>query len=101
MKKREEKVSQMMDQLSVAYGDPEVQRMPDLKKAIFNSAQELEKTENVDLVASKLCKKITLNYYVNREHFPEAATVLYNQIKTKEMKYDGTAIAAMLLPIWF
>ena len=99
--KRKEKVSMMMDQLSVAYADKDLNARPDLRELILKSAQELEKSEDVDLVASKLCKAITLNYFVKRENFPKAIVTLFNQLKGKEMKYDGTAFAAMLLPVWF
>lgn len=99
--KRKEKVSMMMDQLSKAYGDKDLNDRPDLRAVILKSAQELEKTEDPDLVASKLCKAITMNYFVKRENFPKAIVVLFNQLKGKEMKYDGTALATILLPLWF
>jgi len=99
-KRNKIKVAVMMDQLSTAYSDTDLKDRPDLKQIILDSAKELQKTENVDLVASKLCKKITMNYFVNRENFPKSIIVLFNQLKGKEMKYDGTALATILLPLW-
>ncbi|CAJ1184912.1 hypothetical protein CPR19088_GLDEOEPO_01809 [Companilactobacillus paralimentarius] len=99
--KNSEQVSLMMDQLSKAYGDTEVKRHPDLAKMILDSAQELEKNHNPELVSSRLCKKITVSYLANSKDFPKAIIVLFNQLKGKEMKYDGVALATMMLPIWF
>lgn len=99
--KNSEQVSLMMDQLSKAYSDDEVKRKPELAQMILNSAKELEKNHNPELVSSRLCKKITISYLANNKDFPKAIIVLFNQLKGKEMKYDGTALAAMMLPVWF
>jgi len=99
--KRTEKVNLVMDQLSKAYGDADVKKRPDLAKLILDSAKELEKSQDVDLVSSRLCKKITLSYLAGAKDFPKAVIILFNQLKGKEMKYDGTAIAAMMMPLWF
>lgn len=99
--KNSEQVSLMMDQLSKAYGDTEVKHHPDLAKMILDSAQELEKNHNPELVSSRLCKKITVSYLSNSKDFPKSIIVLFNQLKGKEMKYDGVALATMMLPAWF
>jgi len=101
MTKRAEKVSTMMDQLSTAYSDNDVKKNPELQKSILKAATDLEKSEDVDLISSRLCKTLTLNYLANKDNFPKAAVVLFSQLKGKEMKYDGTAIATMMLPLFF
>jgi len=98
--KRAEKVTIMMNQLSTAYSDPEIKDKASLKDIILKSAKELEKTEDVDLVSSKLCKSITLYAIANKNNLPKSTVVLFNQLKGKEMKYDGTAIASILLPLF-
>ncbi|KRO00019.1 bacteriocin immunity protein [Companilactobacillus kimchiensis] len=99
--KREEKVTLLMDQMSEAYADPEVKKNPELAQSILNSAKELEKNGNVDLVSTRLCKKIWLSDIGNNNKIPKAALVLYNQCKGKEMKYDGIATAAIMSGFWF
>ena len=101
MKKNDEKVETMLDQMSHAFSDPEVQKREDIKTLIFNSAKELEKTEYPDMVSFKLCKSLVLTYLAKKEEYPKAAIVLLNQLRGKEVKYDGIAASAMLLPIWF
>lgn len=97
-----EKVSQMMDQLSAVYSDPAIEKRPDLKKMILKYAQELDKDGNADLIASRLCKEITLQYLENKKDFPKSLMNLYFKSKGKEAKYDGTALAAMLQgTVWF
>ncbi|MDA3973668.1 bacteriocin immunity protein [Enterococcus thailandicus] len=91
----------MMNQLSSAYSDEKVTQMPKIKEMIFNAAQELEKTENTKLVAAKLCQVITLSYLENKQEFPEAVIKLYYQLKHDAEIYQGTAMSAMLLPLWF
>lgn len=98
--KNSEKVSIMMDQFSTAYNDPDTKKRPDVAKLILDSAKELEKNQNVDLVATRLAKKITLSYLANSKDYPKAVIVLFNQLKGKEMKYDGIAVAAMMMPMW-
>lgn len=97
----EKKFTLMMDQLSSAYSDEEVTKMPKIKEMIFNAAQELERTENTKLVATKLCHAITLNCLENKQQLPEAVLKLYYQLKHDAEIYQGTAVAAMLLPLWF
>ncbi|AKP67477.1 bacteriocin immunity protein [Companilactobacillus ginsenosidimutans] len=101
MAKNDEKVEQMLDQLSKAYSDPEVQKRADLKTVIFNSAQQLEKNRDPDLTSSKLCKSLTLAYLAGKEGYPKAAIILFNQLKGKEVKYDGVALASLMMPVWF
>lgn len=101
MSKREIAVNDLMDALSATYKDIDETKNPQLKKWILDCAKELEKSQDVDLVSSKLCKAMTINYLSNKENFPKAAVVLFNQLKSKEMKYDGTAILAMSMSHWF
>lgn len=101
MKSNDEKVTEVMNQLSTAFSDAEVKKYPELKNMIFESATQLNKNGDVDLVATKLCKKMTLYYLSNKDAFPKAAIILFNQLKNKSMKYDSTAAAAMLMPLWF
>ncbi|WP_125710080.1 bacteriocin immunity protein [Companilactobacillus zhongbaensis] len=98
---KQKSVETLMDQLSAAYGDSEVKKYPDLQKLILNSATELEKRQDVDLISSKLSKQMTLYHMDHSKEFPKAAVELFNQISTRAMRYDGTAAAAILLPLWF
>lgn len=97
----EAKLTTMMNQLSSAYSDEEVAKNPQLQKIILEAAQELEKTEDTRLVATKLCQAITLNYLENKEAFPKALLTLYYQIKHDAVVYQGIALSAMMLPLWF
>ena len=98
---RNEKVKQMMDYISQAYGNAEVKQLPEIQNLLLENAQLLEKTEDRGLVASKLCKGITL-YAVSHQHdFPKALGELHNQLKSEAVKYDATAMTAILLPMWF
>lgn len=91
----------MMNQLSAAYSDEKVAQMPKIKEMIFNAAQELEKTENTKLVATKLCHAITLSYLETKQPFPEAVINLYYQLKHDAEIYQGIAMSTMFLPLWF
>lgn len=99
--KRDEKAKQMMDQISCAYGDEFVKTSPGIKKMLFENAQVLEKTEDCGLVATKICKEIALYALSHQQDFPEALGTLHNQLKSEAMKYDATAMTAILLPLWF
>ncbi|WP_281165685.1 bacteriocin immunity protein [Liquorilactobacillus sicerae] len=93
-------VQQLLDQLSQTYSDPEVKRFPAIQRMIFASAQELEKSQDCGLVATKLCKEIVLYYWSHQSDFPKALILLHHQIKSRAVKYDATAITAMMLPLW-
>ena len=99
--KNKEKVTLVMDQLSTAYGAEDMKDHQDLKDMILKEAKDLEKNQNVDLTSSRICKQIALEYLAHKENFPKSLIVLHNQLKTNAMKYDGTAIAAMMMPVWF
>jgi len=102
MKKSEIKVNEFMDKLSVAYDDPAINKRKDLKKMILEYATELDKTENVDMLSSKLCKRISLEYLSNKNDFPKTIIDLFNYCKIYETKYDGIALSAILLgQVWF
>ncbi|MCH4009633.1 bacteriocin immunity protein [Companilactobacillus sp.] len=101
MKTNQEKVDEMMNQLSTAFSDPEVKKYSELKDLIFKAATELEKNGNVDLVSSRLSKKMTIYYLSHKKEFPRAAVDLFNQISQRRMKYDSTALAAIMLPVVF
>ena len=92
---KEKSVETLMDQLSATYSDPE------LRNLILNSATELEKKQDVNLTSSKLSKQLVLYQMGHSKEFPKAAVELFNQISTRAMRYDGTAAAAILLPLWF
>lgn len=100
-KKNDERVKILMDQLSVAYNDPGVQAVPDFKVMIMNAAKELQKEHNPALVSTRLHKAIIAAYWAHRQVFPAALNTLYDQLSSATMKYDATAIATMLLPVWF
>lgn len=102
MKKNAEKVQEMMDLLSKAYADPEMNQRPDLKAMVLKYATDLQKSGDVDLLSSRLCKEITLKYLANKTNFPKSMMDLYYASKGKETKYDGIALAAMLGgTVWF
>ncbi|AUJ33198.1 MAG: bacteriocin immunity protein [Liquorilactobacillus nagelii] len=99
--KKQAAVEQMLNQLSQAYAACEIKEQPEAQQLIFSAAQELEKNGDCDLVASKLCKKIVLYYWEHKDNFPQALADLHGQIKSKAVKYDATAISAIMLPMWF
>lgn len=102
MKKNAEKVQEMMDLLSKAYADPAINKRPDLKQMILKCATDLQKSGDVDLLSSRLCKEITLKYLANKTDFPKSVMNLYYLSKGKEAKYDGIALASMLgSTVWF
>ena len=90
-----QKAEEMMDQISQAYGDKEIQELPEVQKFL------LEKTEACGLVATKICKEIALYAFSHQCSFPKALGELHSQLKHEAMKYDATAMAAILLPVWF
>ncbi len=99
--KQQVKVTQMLDQISAAYGDAVVKQQPALQQILLKAATQLDKTGDYQLVATKLCKALALYYWQHQQDFPGAAVVLQQQLKGLALKYDATAAAAMLLPIWF
>lgn len=100
MKSREDKVKTMMDQISTAYSDPEVKKDSEVMKFLFDDAKELDKNENYDVIASRLCKEISLYSFSHSRHELKALTTLYYQVRGYATKYDGIALAAMMMPIW-
>jgi len=100
MKTRDEKVQTMLDQISAAYSDPEVKKNPEVMKFLFENAKELNKNENYDVIASRLCKEISLYSFENPKKPLKGLTTLYYQIKGHATKYDGIAMAAMMIPVW-
>ncbi|KRK81313.1 bacteriocin immunity protein [Companilactobacillus nodensis] len=102
MKTRDEKVKAMMDQISTAYSDPDVKKSADAKKILLDSAKELEKSEDVDLVSTRLCKKIATYCFSHPKEPLRALVVLHDQVKHYAVKYDTTALTAMLAgTVWF
>ncbi|MBO0459688.1 bacteriocin immunity protein [Enterococcus hulanensis] len=99
--KNSEKARQMMDQISQAYGNGEIKTLPEVQKFLLDNAQLLEKTEACGLVATKICKEIALYALSHQNEFPKALGELHKQLKSEAMKYDATAMAAILLPVWF
>ena len=99
--KKEQFLKEMLDQLSAAYADEQVKRQAEAGEIILAMAEELEKTENCDMVASKLSKKIVLYYWRHQKDFPAALITLHNQIKQRAIKYDATAVTALMMPNWF
>ena len=98
---KDEKVETMLDQMSVAFSDEDVKNQPELREMIFNYAQELTKTQNTGLVATKMVKSLVQYYWITKTQLPEAAIKLHHQIKRDATVYDGIAMSAMLLPVWF
>jgi len=101
MASQEETVETILDQMSVAFSDPQVKAQPDLRDMILNYAKELDKTQNYHLVASKMIKSLVLYYWETKNQLPEAAIILHNQIKKYATKYDAIAASAIMLPLWF
>lgn len=99
--RQSEKAKKMMDQISFAYAEEEIKRHPELQKFLLENAKTLEKTQNCGLVATKICKGIALYALSHQQDFPEALNVLHGQLKNEAVKYDATAMTAMLLPLWF
>lgn len=95
-----EKVTLMMDQLSIAYADEQVAAISELQELLFNAAQELEKNEDTGLVAANLTGKIAIYSLGHNNQVPKAVSTLYYQIKRDAEKYKGIAITAMMVPVW-
>ncbi|MFC6322491.1 bacteriocin immunity protein [Companilactobacillus baiquanensis] len=98
---KDKDVELMLDQISKAYSDEEIKKLPAAKKMLLKYATQLEKDNYCDLVATKLCKEISLYYFKNKENFPKALVELYGQLKPRAVKYDAEAVASFMLPIWF
>lgn len=96
-----QKAEAMMDQISQAYGDQEIKQRPELQKLLLENAQLLEKTEDTGLAATRICKGIALYALAHQRDFPKALGELHNQLKSEAVKYDATAMASILLPLWF
>ncbi|MFD1417804.1 bacteriocin immunity protein [Companilactobacillus keshanensis] len=101
MKKDNEEVKLMLDQISKAYSDESVKAYPDVKAMLLKYATQLEKSDYTDLIATKLCKEISLYYFKNGSKLPAALVELYKYLKPKAVKYDAEAVASFMLPIWF
>lgn len=102
MKNNDEKVKMMMNELDKAYNDPEINKRPDLKKMVLDYAIELNKSQNVDLVSTRIVKRISLEYLENKQDFPKSLMDVYYASKGKAAKYDGIALAAMFAgTTWF
>ncbi|KRK63682.1 hypothetical protein FC72_GL001226 [Companilactobacillus tucceti DSM 20183] len=101
MNKSEENVRLMMDQISAAYSDESVKDLPNVKSMLLKYATQLNKDSYCDLIATKLCKEISLYYFQNKETFPKALITLYGQLKPKAVRYDAEAVASFMLPVWF
>lgn len=99
--KQEEKAKQMMDQISVAYADEAVKQRPELQEILLENATLLEKNDEYQLIATKLCKAISWYYLAHQQDFPKAIGILYNQVKGEAVKYDAVAISALMMPLWF
>ncbi|MFD1318148.1 bacteriocin immunity protein [Loigolactobacillus zhaoyuanensis] len=101
MKHNREKVERMLDQISAAYGDAAVAQRPELRQILLQAATQLDKNGEYQLAATKLCKAIALYYWTHQQDFPAAVGVLHQQLKGEAVKYDATAAAAIMLPVWF
>lgn len=101
MSKNDEDVKLMLDQISKAYSSEEIKKHPAARQMLLKYAEQLEKDGYCDLIATKLCKEISLYYFQNKEDFPEALVTLYKELKPRAVKYDATAVASFLLPVWF
>lgn len=101
MKTNEEKLQIMMDQISVAYSDPEVKNNQEVKEFLFNDAKVLDKNGDFHMIASKLCKQISWYSFENPKNPLKALATLYYQVKPYANGYDGVAMATMMLPVWF
>lgn len=100
-KKNEQAVQMMFQQIDKAYADEVVKQQPALREILLKSAKELQDHGDCQLVATKLTKAITLYYWEHQKDYPAALNTLYHEIKGQAVKYDTTAVAAMMMPIWF
>ncbi|MFC4772467.1 bacteriocin immunity protein [Enterococcus hermanniensis] len=99
--KRSEKARLMMDQISQAYGTETVKHIPEIQELLLSNAKILEKSEDCGLVATRICKGLALYALSHTHDFPEVLADLHTQLKVEAVKYDATAMTALLLPIWF
>ncbi|MGX2946559.1 bacteriocin immunity protein [Enterococcus alishanensis] len=97
----EEKVTAMMNNLSVAYGDEEMKKYPEIQKMLLDSAKELEKSGDSKLIAARLSYDIPKYFLGHKNDCPKALITLYYQIASDANKYKGVALSAMMLPLWF
>ncbi|MGL4697443.1 bacteriocin immunity protein [Enterococcus larvae] len=95
------KIEKMMNQLTVAYSDEGVKRVPELQDIVFEAAKDLEKSQNTKLVASKFCSMLPQYYLSYKDQFPKALITLYYQLKKDAEIYKGTATSAIMFPLWF
>ncbi|MEG1503084.1 MAG: bacteriocin immunity protein [Enterococcus sp.] len=99
--KRSEKAHLMMDQISQAYGDEKVKCIPEIQELLLSNAKILEQSEDCGLVATRICKGLSLYALSHTLDFPKVLAELHTQLKSEAVKYDATAMTALLLPIWF
>lgn len=97
---KQAKAEQLMAQLSIAYSDSVVKRLPILRDYLLKAAGELNRSGDAALVASKLYQKLALYQSVHKQAMPPAIVLLQQQLKKQALKYDATAIIATLFPFW-
>ncbi len=77
-----EDVNSLMKNLSEAYADSEIKEDKYLSKLILRSAQVLEETKDINMIANTLCVFIlNYNFAINgaKNKIPQAANDLYHK----------------------
>ena len=93
---KDPKAEHLLQQICVAYNDPEVAKDTELAAHLLRCAMELAKYENVLLTASRV-NAVALNAMrAHMNHPIQALTTLYNQTARTSEYYWGVAATTIL-----
>ncbi|MGX6979717.1 bacteriocin immunity protein [Vagococcus elongatus] len=94
------KADEMFKNISTAYSDEQIKKIPELQKILLMYGAELEKTGDFKLVAAKLCRAIEQESLYKHFDLPKALMTLYHQLKPEARKYEAVMVSAMMTPFW-
>lgn len=105
----EENSEILLNKMSKAYMDPEVEKIPELQKILLKHASELNENMSYIQVVTGLSNEISA-YYLKHHSIPESVLNVYNHIKSEvrsgkidadEMRKHALAAGILSFPINF
>lgn len=93
---KDPKAERLLQQISVAYNDPEVAKDPELEAHLLNCAKELAKYENCLLTAPRVNALMIAATQKHQQHPIQALNTLYAQTTRTSEYYWGVAAATIL-----
>lgn len=93
--------TELMNQLSKAYSDPEIKQNPKLSVLILQLAEALDNGSSSQDVCETTCAYIAYYGISHREKLPKTAVNLYNYCKSRRIKYSGIMRADFFNTSWF